>query len=119
MQIIIAYCQTNDAKWPKCQEYDKLSAFVKVLTQSMLDKEGSSALARLYAFFSGEFEKSDKSLNYMPSDLIILLIYVYSLIGEESYYGVEEEKRIKVDSLSQVNPSAKSLTMSLAESASQ
>lgn len=63
----------------------------------MLDKDGPSVLSRLYALFSEEFEKNDaKSPSYMPSDLILLLIYVYSLIGEECYFGVEEEKRIKV-----------------------
>ena len=96
MQIIIAFCQISDSKWPKCQEFDKLSAFAKMLTPNMLDKEDPSVLSRLYALFSEEFEKNEKSLNYMPSDLIILLIYVYSLIGEECYFGVEEEKRIKV-----------------------
>ena len=96
LQIIIAYCQISDTKGPKCQEFDKLSTYVKVLTQNMLDKDGPSVLSRLYALFSEEFERNDKSLNYMPSDLIILLIYVYSLIGEECYFGVEEEKRIKV-----------------------
>jgi hypothetical protein len=41
-------------------------------------------------------ETSEKGYKYSISDLLILLIYVYSLIGEESYYGTEEEERIKV-----------------------
>ena len=94
MQIIAAYCQIGDAKISN--EYDKLIAYVKVLTQNMLDKEGPSVLSRLYALFSEEFEKTEKTtLNYMPSDLIILLVYVYGLIGEECYYGVDEEERLK------------------------
>ena len=46
--------------------------------------------------FSEKIERSDKSTNYSISDLIILLIYAYSLIGEECYYGIEEEHRVKV-----------------------
>ncbi len=53
-------------------------------------------LTRLYGIFSEKLEGTDKSFNYTVRDLIILLIYVYSLIGEECYYGVEEEDRIKV-----------------------
>lgn len=87
IQIIAAYCQIGDAKLTNSNEYDKLIAYVKVLTQNMLDKEGPSVLSRLYALFSEEFEKTEKTLNYMPSDLIILLVYVYGLIGEECYYG--------------------------------
>lgn len=47
---------------------------------------------RLYGIFD---EKSEKNLNYTISDLIVLLVYVYSLVGEECYYGIEEEHRIK------------------------
>lgn len=68
----------------------------KVLTQNILNKDGPSVLSRLYGLFSEKLEKSEKSINYSISDLIILLIYVYSLIGEECYYGTEEEDRIKV-----------------------
>jgi hypothetical protein len=46
--------------------------------------------------FSEKIERSDKATNYSISDLIILLIYAYSLIGEECFYGIEEEHRIKV-----------------------
>jgi hypothetical protein len=69
---------------------------IKVLTQNILNKDGPSVLSRLYGLFSEKLEKSEKSINYSISDLIILLIYVYSLIGEECYYGTEEEDRIKV-----------------------
>ena len=78
----------------------KKNIFVQVLTQNLLNKEGSSVLSRLYGIFN---EKSDLEMtdannitNYTISDLIILLVYVYTLIGEECYYGVEEEDRIKV-----------------------
>ena len=46
--------------------------------------------------FSEKIERSDKSTSYSISDLIVLLIYAYSLIGEECFYGIEEEHRIKV-----------------------
>lgn len=68
----------------------------KGLTQNILNKDGPSVLSRLYAIFSENFERTEKSLNYSISDLVILLIYVYSLIGEECFYGVEEEDRVKV-----------------------
>lgn len=68
----------------------------KGLTQNILNKDGPSVLSRLYAIFSENFERTEKSLNYSISDLVVLLIYVYSLIGEECFYGVEEEDRVKV-----------------------
>ncbi|CAF0750297.1 unnamed protein product [Brachionus calyciflorus] len=95
LQIITAYCQINDAQSTKQQEFDKLMSFVKVLTLNLLDKDGPSVLSRLYALFSEKLERNDKSISYTMSDLVILLIYVYSLIGEECYYGIEEEERIK------------------------
>ena len=67
-----------------------------MLTQNSLNKEGASVLSRLYALFSEKIERSDKSASYSISDLIVLLIYAYSLIGEECFYGIEEEHRIKV-----------------------
>ncbi len=72
---------------------------MKVLNQNILDKEGPSVLSRLYAFFNEKIERNEQNksmANYSISDLIILLIYVYSLIGEECYHGIEEEHRIKV-----------------------
>ena len=71
----------------------------KVLNQNILDKDGPSVLSRVYALFSEKAERTEQNkniANYSISDLIILLIYVYSLIGEECYYGIEEEHRIKV-----------------------
>jgi hypothetical protein len=71
------------------------------LTQNIFDKDGPSVLGRVYALFNEKMERSnDKGLNYSISDLIILLIYIYSLIGEECFYGIEEEERIKVDNFS-------------------
>lgn len=96
IQMVSAYCQINDAKCTKQLEFDKLISYTKVLTQNILNKEGSSILSRLYGIFNEKSEGVDsKSTNYSMSDLMILLIYVYSLIGEECYYGVEEEDRIK------------------------
>ncbi len=77
--------------------------FNKVLTQNSLNKEGASVLSRLYAMFSEKIERSDKTINYSISDLIVLLIYAYSLIGEECFYGIEEEHRIKVFLLNSQN----------------
>jgi hypothetical protein len=71
----------------------------QVLNQNILDKEGPSVLSRVYALFNEKLERTEQNknfANYSISDLIILLIYVYSLIGEECYYGIEEEHRIKV-----------------------
>ncbi len=56
----------------------------------------------MYALFNEKIERTEQNknlANYSISDLIILLIYVYSLIGEECYYGIEEEHRIKVINL--------------------
>lgn len=66
------------------------------MTQNLFNKEGSSILSRLYGIFNEKSDNDEKSTNYTISDLITLLVYVYSLIGEECYYGVEEEDRIKV-----------------------
>ena len=67
----------------------------QVLTQSTFNKEGPSILSRLYGIFDENSDSPTKNLNYTISDLIVLLIYVYSLVGEECYYGIEEEHRIK------------------------
>ena len=69
------------------------------MTQNIFDKEGPSVLSRVYALFNEKLERIDENesgFNYSVSDLIILLVYIYSLIGEECFYGVEEEERIKV-----------------------
>ena len=96
MQIICAYCQINDSQNQRQVEFDKFVSYVKVLTQNVLNKDGTSCLSRLYAMFSEKIERADKSMSYSISDLIVMLIYVYSLVGEECYYGIEEEHRIKV-----------------------
>lgn len=93
IQVIMAYCQVNDSLSAQQREFDKLVSYIKVLTTNILDKDGPSVLCRLYALFS---ENMDKSLSYSISNLILLLVYVYALIGEECYQGVEEEDRIKV-----------------------
>ena len=101
LQIICAYCQINDSQNARQVEFDKLVSYMKVLTQNVLNKEGTSCLSRLYAMFSEKIERVDKSLSYSISDIFVMLIYVYSLIGEECYYGIEEEHRIKVNALSE------------------
>lgn len=88
IQIVSAYCQINDSKSTKSIEFEKIISYTKVLTQNIFDKNGPSLLSRLYGIFN---EKT----NYTISDLIVLLIYVYSLVGEECYDGLEEENRIK------------------------
>ncbi|RNA41962.1 sec1 family domain-containing 2 [Brachionus plicatilis] len=95
VQIICAYCQISDSQIPRQQSFDKLISFSKSITQNILDKDGPSVLSRLYAFFSEKLEQNDQKYSYSISDLILILIYVYGLIGEECYYGVEEEERIK------------------------
>ncbi len=101
IQIITAYCQINDPQQSKQIEFDKLISYIKVLNQNILDKEGPSVLSRLFALFNEKLDRNndENSMklqpNYNISDLIFLLIYVYSLIGEECYYGIEEEQRIK------------------------
>ena len=98
IQVIAAYCQITDSQSSRISEFEKLSSFLKVLTQNMLNKDGPSVLSRLYGMFSEKIagvERNEKSA-YSISDLVVLLIYVYSLIGEECFYGVEEEQRIKV-----------------------
>ena len=86
----MAYCQVNDTLSTNQREFDKLVAYIKVLTAKILDKDGPSVLCRLYAMFSENMDKLS------ISNLILLLVYVYALIGEECYQGVEEEDRIKV-----------------------
>jgi hypothetical protein len=94
--MICAYCQISDPSCTRHLEFDKMISYVRTLTQNILNKEESSVLSRLYALFSEEFHKDEKTTRFNVSDLLILLIYVYSLIGEECYYGIEEENRIKV-----------------------
>ena len=67
-----------------------------MLNQSIFNKEGPSVLTRIYTLFSERAEQTDKVVNYSVSDLLMLLIYAYTLIGEECFYGSEEEDRVKV-----------------------
>lgn len=97
IQIISAYCQISDQKSTKHLEFDKIASFVKVMTQNVLNKDGPSVLSRLYGLFSERLDSAEgKSGNYSISDLVVLLIYFYSLVGEDCFYGIEEEDRIKV-----------------------
>lgn len=99
IQVIAAYCQITDSQNSRLLEFEKISTFVKLLTQNILNKDGPSVLSRLYGMFSEKIsavERNEKSASYSISDLVVLLIYFYSLIGEECFYGVEEEQRIKV-----------------------
>lgn len=121
IQIISAYCQISDQQSTKYLEFDKLASLAKVYmsiikltkrsglidlifstkvwTQNILNKDGPSVLSRLYGLFSERMspaEGIEKSVNYSISDLVVLLIYFYSLVGEECFYGNEEEDRIKV-----------------------
>ena len=93
VQVIMAYCQISDNLSARQREFDKLVGFIKVITANIFDKDGPSVLCRLYGLFS---ENVDKSFSYSTSNLILLLVYVYALIGEDCYQGVEEEDRIKV-----------------------
>lgn len=95
IQIITAYCQLSDSHAPRQHSFDRLISFSKNITQNILDKDKPSVLSQIYAFFSEKLELKDEKNNYCVSDLIVLLIYVYCLIGEECFYGVEEEERIK------------------------
>ena len=67
-----------------------------MLTKSLLDRESPSLLSQLYEVFKIDFEKSDEEKRYSFSDLLVVLVYVYSLMGKECFYGIEEENRIKV-----------------------
>lgn len=62
----------------------------------MLDKDDASILSQLYQVFHDDFERDDESRKYTIIDLMMLIVYVYSLIGEECFYGIEEESRMKV-----------------------
>ena len=47
--------------------------------------------------FNDDFERSeDDHRKYTLVDLLIVIVYVYSLIGKDCFYGIEEENRIKV-----------------------
>ena len=74
-------------KYTKKVKFDKLISNLNVLTQNMLQKDDFSVLSRIYTIFS---EKS--SNNYLVSNLIIMLIYSYSLLGEECYYTILKKK---------------------------
>ena len=75
---------------------DWMFLFFKVLTQNIFNKDGPSVLTRIYTLFSEKAEQTDKAVSYSVSDLLMLLIYAYSLVGEECFYGTEEEDRVKV-----------------------
>ena len=96
IQIISAYCQISDSKHTKQLEYDKIITNLKVLTQNILNKDGPSVLSRIYTLFCEKDEHNDKAVNFSVSDLLMLVVYAYGLIGEECFYGTEEEDRIKV-----------------------
>ncbi len=77
-------------------KFDNLISYIKVLTQKLLEKADASVLSQLYQIFNDDFEKENENRKFKIIDLLTLLCYVYSLIGGESFYGIEEENRMKV-----------------------
>ena len=67
-----------------------------MLTQKLLDKDDASILSQLYQLFNDDFEKEIENRKFKIVDLLTLLCYVFSLIGEKCFYGIEEENRMKV-----------------------
>jgi hypothetical protein len=67
------------------------------LTQKLLENDDdASILSQLYQLFNEDFAKEIDNRKYNLDNLLILLSYVYSIIGEDSFYGIEEENRMKV-----------------------
>ena len=66
------------------------------MTQKLLEKDDASILSQLYQLFNEDFVKETENRKFNVNDLLILLCYVYSLVGEDSFYGIEEENRMKV-----------------------
>jgi hypothetical protein len=66
----------------------------------LLDRDGPSVLSQIYEIFQDDFENVDQNNRlYSLLYLLIVITYIYSLIGEDCFYGIEEENRIKVRSL--------------------
>ena len=68
------------------------------MTQKLLERDDASILSQLYQLFNEDFAKETENRKFKIADLLTLLCYVYSLIGENSFNGIEEENRMKVRS---------------------
>ncbi len=76
----------------------KLISSIKVLTQNLHDRDGPSILSQIYEIFQDDYDDSqvERTTYFSFIEFLTVIIYIYCIIGEDCFYGIEEENRIKV-----------------------
>uniref|UniRef100_A0A4W3IIH3 Sec1 family domain containing 2 n=1 Tax=Callorhinchus milii TaxID=7868 RepID=A0A4W3IIH3_CALMI len=78
LQLTMATVQTlQDAKYSK---WDDFLAFERLLLQTLGDRDLPRVLSQLLPKIKSHGDRSD--VDYSPEDILVLLVYIYSVIGE-------------------------------------
>ncbi|KAG8453668.1 hypothetical protein GDO86_000342, partial [Hymenochirus boettgeri] len=78
LQIALATAQA--LKHPQCSKWDNFLAFERLVLQTTGKRELPAVLNQLYPMIKSHKERTDN--DYTPEDIIVLLVYVYSVSGE-------------------------------------
>ncbi|CAF0744883.1 unnamed protein product [Didymodactylos carnosus] len=74
------------------QKLDRLSALEKIIVQS-IGSDGPSAFSIILQALKEELIKPVEQRQLKLDDFLILILYVYSLSGDDCFYGKEEKER--------------------------
>ncbi|KAJ7326698.1 hypothetical protein JRQ81_016457, partial [Phrynocephalus forsythii] len=78
LQIALAVAQT--LKHPEIAKWDNFLAFERLLVQSIGDSALPSVLNQLLPIIKPHNNRTDS--DYTPEDLLVLLVYIYSIVGD-------------------------------------
>nr|XP_008109867.1 PREDICTED: sec1 family domain-containing protein 2 [Anolis carolinensis] len=78
LQIALAVIQT--LKHPQSAKWDNFLAFERLLVQSIGESALPDVLKQLLPIIKSHDNRTDD--DYTPEDLLVLLVYIYSIVGE-------------------------------------
>ncbi|XP_062991844.1 sec1 family domain-containing protein 2 [Elgaria multicarinata webbii] len=78
LQIALAIVQT--LKHPQSAKWDNFLAFERVLVQNIGESALPSVLKQLLPIIKSHNNRTDN--DYTPEDFLVLLVYIYSIVGE-------------------------------------
>ncbi|XP_057208134.1 sec1 family domain-containing protein 2 [Triplophysa rosa] len=94
LQLGLAAAQT--LRHPTLSRWDACLAFERLLLQALGDSDLAEVLKQLLPLIkSGESETGSDSSELSMDDLLVLLVYVYSLAQEVCPSGAEEDERVE------------------------
>ncbi|XP_074654254.1 sec1 family domain-containing protein 2-like isoform X2 [Tubulanus polymorphus] len=102
----VALAVVKALKNPDCTKWDSLLGVERLLLQNMGDEDCPSAASQIVQLIDGQLRK--KESEYIVEDYILLLLFVFSLIGDDCIHGSLEERKLK-DSLVNMITEAESL----------